>query len=247
MRRAPDPNRWSSPKDHDGRRHLRFERAPRGGRASSARIRLVLADEHPIVLDGLGSLFRAQPDIRLMARCATSGETLSAVRVHRPHVLVLDPHLPGLHGVTILHRLQRDHTDTSVVLFVASLTDEDAIEALRLGVRGMVLKEQAPQQLVHCVRKVHAGEQWIEKTAIGHVLATLLRREAGARAAATVLTPRELEIVRMVAHGLGNETMAQRLEISPGTVKVHLHHVYRKLKLAGRVELVLYAREKQLL
>jgi DNA-binding NarL/FixJ family response regulator len=134
-----------------------------------------------------------------------------------------------------------------VVLFAASLSDTEAIEALRLGVRGMVLKEQPPEQLVRCVRKVHAGGQWIEKTAIGNALQTLLRREAGTREIATVLTPREVELVRMVAHGLGNETIAQRLLISPGTVKVHLHHVYRKLKLAGRVQLMLYAQEKQLL
>ena len=238
MRRAPDPNRWSRGRNGGG---------PHAARAMTADIRLVLADEHPIVLDGLDSLFRAEPDVRVMARCTTSDDTLAAVRRHRPHVLILDPHLPGPRGLPILHGLQHDHAHTSVVLFAASLSDDEAIEALRVGVRGMVLKEQAPQQLVHCVRKVHAGEQWIEKTAIGHVLATLLRREAGAREAAAVLTPRELEMVRLVAHGLGNDTIAHRLEISPGTVKVHLHHVYRKLNLAGRIDLVLYAQEKQLL
>jgi len=248
MRRAPDPNRWSSPRDPDGPQgRVGFERAPRGGRATTARIRLVLADEHPIVLDGLETLFRTEPDVRVMARCAASDVTLDAVRAHRPHVLILDPRLPGPHGLTILQQLQREHAHTSVVLFAASLSDDEAIEALRLGVRGMVLKEQAPETLVHCVRRVCAGEQWIEMTTIGHALQTLLRRDAGAREAAALLTPRELEMVRMVAHGLGNQTIAHRLEISPGTVKVHLHHVYRKLKLAGRVDLVLYAQEKQLL
>ena len=248
MRRAPDPKRWSRGKDGRGPQgRLGAERAPRGSGAVSARIHLVLADEHPIVLDGLDSLFRAEPDVRVMARCTTSGDTLTAVQRHRPHVLVLDPHLPGPHGLPILRRLQRDHGQTSVVLFAASLSDNEAIEALRLGVRGMVLKEQAPEQLVQCVRKVHAGEQWIEKTAIGNALQTLLRREAGVREVADVLTPREIELVRMVAHGLRNETIAHRLLISPGTVKVHLHHVYRKLKLSGRVELMLYARDRQLL
>jgi DNA-binding NarL/FixJ family response regulator len=110
----------------------------------------------------------------------------------------------------------------------------------------MVLKQQASEQLVRCVRKVHAGEEWIEKNAIGSALRTLLRREAGMREAAAALTPRELETVRMVARGLGNRLIADRLSISRGTVRVHLHHVYRKLKLAGRLALVLYAREKQL-
>jgi DNA-binding NarL/FixJ family response regulator len=248
MRRARDPNRWSNARHDDARPgYPGGERAARGTRSLAAHIRLVLADEHPIVLDGLDGLFRAEPDVRVIARCATSGDTLAAVGTHHPHVLILDPHIPGPHGLAILYQLQRDHAQTSVVLFAASLSGDEAIEALRLGVRGMVLKEQAPAQLVHCVRKVHAGEQWIERTAIGNALKTLLRREAGAREAASVLTPRELEMVRMVAHGLGNDTIAQRLDISPGTVKDHLHHVYRKLKLAGRIDLVLYARERQLL
>lgn len=212
-----------------------------------ARIRLVLADEHPIVLEGLARVFRAERDFRVVARCQTGAETLAAVRAHRPHLLVLDPHLPVANGVSVLQQLQREHPTTKAILFAASLSDTEAIEALRLGVRGMVLKEQPPEQLVRCARKVHAGGQWIEKTAIGNALQTLLRREAGTREIATVLTPREVELVRMVAHGLGNETIAQRLLISPGTVKVHLHHVYRKLKLAGRVQLMLYAQQKQLL
>ncbi len=213
----------------------------------TARIRLVLADEHPIVLEGLERLFHAERDFRVLARCHTSAETLAAVATHEPHVLVLDPHLPAANGVTILQQMQRDHPDTQVVLFAATLSDDEAIEALRLCVRGMVLKEQPAEHLVQCVRKVQAGGQWIEKTAIGHALETLLRREAGAREVATVLTPRELELVRMVAHGLCNDVIAHRLDISPGTVKVHLHHVYRKLKLAGRIELMLYAQKKQLL
>jgi len=237
MRRASDPNRWSTPE----------RRSPRGARAPGARIRLVLADEYPIVLDGLESLFRPEPDFRVLARCVTSSETLAALRVHRPHVLILDPHLPMPNGRTILQQVRRDHATTQVVLFAARLSDDEAIEALRLSVRGMVLKEQAPEQLVRCVRKVHAGEQWIEQTALGHALETLLRREAGAREVAGVLTPRELELVRMVAHGLRNELIADRLLITPGTVKVHLHHIYRKLRLAGRSELICFAQEKQLL
>lgn len=210
------------------------------------RIRLVLADEQPIVLDGLERLFRDEADFRVTARCVNADETLAAVRTHHPHVLILDPRLPGGPGFAVLRQLQKDRARTTVVLFATTLSDEEAIEALRLCVRGMVLKEQPPEHLVQCVRKVHAGGQWIEKTAIGHALETLLRREAGAREVAAVLTPRELELVRMVAHGLCNDTIADRLLISPGTVKVHLHHVYRKLNLASRIELVLYAQQKQL-
>jgi DNA-binding NarL/FixJ family response regulator len=237
---------WRTPPRNSARGgNLRPTRSP-GGPPTAARIRLVLADEHPIVLDGLERVLSAQRDCRPLARCLHVDQTLAAVREHRPHVLILDPHLPGANHLSILHDLRRDHPDTRVVLFAASLSDEEAIEALRLGVRGMVLKQQASEQLIRCVRKVHGGGEWIEKNAIGSALRTLLRREAGMREAAAVLTPRELETVRMVARGLGNRLIADRLSISRGTVRVHLHNVYRKLKVAGRLALILYAREKQL-
>ena len=209
-------------------------------------IRLVLADDHPIVLDGLETLFRLEPDFEIAARCVNGDETVVAVRRHRPDVLVLDIHMPRKDGIAVLHELQSDKLPTKVVLLAAVLEEEEVLEALRLGVRGMVLKELAPQMVVQCVRKVHAGEQWLEKHAVSRVVDSLLRREAGEREAANLLTPREIEMVGMVARGLRNKEMSQRLAISEGTVKIHLHHIYRKLKVENRVELILYAQSKRL-
>lgn len=209
-------------------------------------IRLVLADDHPIVLDGLETLFRLEPDLEIAARCVNGEETLVAVRLHRPDVLVLDIHMPRKDGIAVLRELQRDKLATKVVLLAAVLEEEEVLEALRLGVRGMVLKELAPQMVVQCVRKVHAGEQWLEKHAFSRVVDSLLRREAGEKEAANVLTPREIEMVGMVARGLRNKEMSERLAISEGTVKIHLHHIYRKLKVENRVELILYAQSKRL-
>jgi two-component system, NarL family, nitrate/nitrite response regulator NarL len=209
-------------------------------------IRLVLADDHPIVLDGLETLFRLEPDFEVAARCVSGEETVVAVRRHRPDVLVLDIHMPRKDGLAVLRDLQHDKLPTKVVLLAAVLEEEEVLEALRLGVRGMVLKELAPQMVVQCVRKVHAGEQWLEKHAVTRVVDSLLRREAGEREAANVLTPREIEMVGMVARGLRNKEMSKRLAISEGTVKIHLHHIYRKLKVENRVELILYAQSKRL-
>ncbi len=209
-------------------------------------IRLVLADDHPIVLDGLENLFRLEPDFQVVARCVTGEESLAAVRRHRPDVLILDIRMPRKDGLAVLRELHREKLPTKVVLLAAALEEEEVLEALRLGVRGMVLKELAPQMVVQCVRKVHAGEQWLEKHAFSRALDTLLRREAGEREAADVLTPREIEMVRMVARGLRNKEMSERLVISEGTVKIHLHHIYRKLKVENRVELILYAQSKKL-
>ena len=209
-------------------------------------IRLVLADDHPIVLDGLENLFRLEPDFRVVARCVNGEECLAAVRRFQPDVLVLDIRMPGKDGLAVLRELHREKQPVKVVLLAAALEEEEVLEALRLGVRGMLLKELAPQMVVQCVRKVHAGGQWVEKQAFGRALDTLLRREAGEREAAGVLTPREIEMVGMVAQGLRNKEMSQRLAISEGTVKIHLHNIYRKLKVENRVELILYAQAKHL-
>jgi DNA-binding NarL/FixJ family response regulator len=206
----------------------------------------VLADDHPIVLDGLETLFRLEPDFEVAARCVNGEETVVAVRRHRPDVLVLDIHMPRKDGLAVLRDLQHDKLPTKVVLLAAVLEEDEVLEAMRLGVRGMVLKELAPQMVVQCVRKVHAGEQWLEKHAVSRVVDSLLRREAGEREAANVLTPREIEMVGMVARGLRNKEMSKRLAISEGTVKIHLHHIYRKLKVENRVELILYAQSKRL-
>lgn len=132
------------------------------------------------------------------------------------------------------------------MLIAEALEEEEALEAFRLGVRGMVLKELALQMLVQCVRRVLAGEMWIEKRAFGRALEALLRHETGTREVAGLLTPREMEMVRVVARGLRTTEMSRRLAISEGTVKTHLHRVYRKLKVDNRVALALYAQSKNL-
>ena len=207
---------------------------------------LVLADDHPIVLDGLEQLFRLEAGLDVVARCRDGEETLQAVRSLAPDVLVLDVRMPGGDGLAVLHTLEEEGLPTRVVLLTAGLEDEQLLEAIRAGARGVVLKDMAPQLLVEAVRTVLGGGQWLEKGLGGRALTRLLQRERGLAEAARHLTPRELEIVRMVASGLRNRAIAARLYITEGTVKVHLHNIYEKLGVDGRVELTLYPQEKGL-
>lgn len=207
---------------------------------------LVLADDHPIILDGLEPLFQREGDLKVVARCHDGHEALRAVRQHRPDVLILDIRMPGLDGLSVLRELRQEGLPTRVVLLTAALDEDEVLEAIRLGVRGVVLKEMAPRLLVQCVRKVAAGEQWIETGSLSRALDTMIRREAGAREVAGVLTPREIEVMRMATGGLRNRDIAERLSITEGTVKIHLHNIYEKLKVSGRLELALYARDKGL-
>jgi DNA-binding NarL/FixJ family response regulator len=209
-------------------------------------IRLVIADDHPLILDGLENLFRLESDVEVLARCRTGEETLQAVRQHQPDLLILDIRMPQKDGLAILQEMCEEKLPTRVVILTAELDEKEALRLLRLGVKGIVLKEMAPQMLVQCVRKVHAGGQWLERLSTGHVLDKLLRREAGARELAGILTPRELEVARLITGGLPNKTIAQNLHVSEGTIKVHLHNIYDKLHLDSRLALLRYAQDKGL-
>lgn len=209
-------------------------------------IRLLLADDHPIVLDGLEQLFRLARDFEVVGRCQDGEETLRALRRYRPDVLILDIRMPRCDGMQLLRRLQTEDLPTRVVLFTADLEEPQLLEALQLGVGGLVLKEGAPRLLVEAVREVHAGGRWLDRGSAQRALEKLLGQGAASRQAAPVLTPRELEIVRMVARGLRNRAIAEQLAISEGTVKIHLHNIYEKLAVSGRGELSFHARNRGL-
>jgi DNA-binding NarL/FixJ family response regulator len=209
-------------------------------------IRLVVADDHPLILDGVENLFRFEEDFQLMARCKDGIETMQAVRQLRPDVVILDIRMPGKDGLTIAREMLAEKLPTRVVLFTAELEDDQLLEAVRSGVRGIVLKEMAPQLLVQCVRKVHAGEQWIERRSTALNLEKILQREAAAREIEALITPREINILKMVAQDLRNKEIAGKLFITEGTVKVHLHNICEKLQVKGRLALLRYAQEKGL-
>jgi DNA-binding NarL/FixJ family response regulator len=209
-------------------------------------ITLVLANDHPIFLDGLEDIFRREPDIQVLERCLEGQAALRAVRQLKPDVLILDLRMPKMDGLGVLREMQKEKLPTRVVVLTAALDEDEVLEAIRLGVQGVVLKEMAARLLVQCVRKVHAGEQWLEKRSVSLALERLLKREAATRQIAGLLTSREIEIVRMVADGLRNREIGDRLYINEGTVKVHLHHIYEKLKVNSRLQLTRYTRDKGL-
>ena len=202
----------------------------------------MLVDDHPIVLSGLQQLFASSPDFTVVASCSRGEQALEALRAHEADVLLLDLRMPGLTGLEVLRKL-RSGSRCRVVVLTAAIADEEVVEAMNLGAHGVVLKESPPETLLECVRKVHQGEQWLDRESMSRAFGRVLRKESGAREAARILTPRETEVAQMVAQGLRNKIIAERLSISEGTVKIHLHNIYEKVKVNGRLELVLWAQE----
>jgi len=211
---------------------------------AARRIRLVLVDDHPLIVRGLQALFAGEPEFDVVAACLTSTEGLAAVRTHQPDIVLLDIRMPNLDGFAVLRTLSNDAASPRVVLLTAEIDEQATLEALRLGVHGIVLKDMPSAQLLECLRRVHAGEHWVEQRSVGRALAGFVQREAGLREIARVLTAREIEVVRMVAGGLRSAGIASKLHVSEGTVKTHLHRIYEKLRVDGRVQLILLAREK---
>jgi DNA-binding NarL/FixJ family response regulator len=205
-------------------------------------IRIVLADDHRIILEGLEQLFRREKDFEVVAT-ATNGEAaLAAVKKHKPHVLVLDIQMPQGNGLWVLKQIHIEKIQTRVVLLTATLDEDEVLEAMQSGVSGLVLKEAAAVNLVDTVRRVQRGERALEPTLVSRALDRLSQREE-AKKIVEVLSKRETEIVKMVATGLRNKEIAMKLNIGEGTVKTHLHTIYEKLGVHGRVELTTYAIE----
>ena len=205
-------------------------------------ITLVMIDDHPVVLEGLEQLLNLEPDFKVIAKCTTVAAGIRAIESQRPDVVILDLRLRNEDGFGVLRHLGSRLTPKVVVL-TASEDPEDLLEAARLGARGVVLKAVAPRTLERCIRTVYAGGEWL--TVEGENLADRLAQRRSAEAVmAQKLTSRELEVLRLLASHHDNEDIAQRLDLSTGTVKIHVHHVYQKLGLSGREDLQKYLKKK---
>ena len=208
-------------------------------------VRLVLADDHRIILEGLEQLFQREKDFEVVATATSGEDALRAVREHHPDILVLDIRMPKGDGLSVLRQIHAEKLQTRVVLLTATLDEDEMLEAMQNGVSGLVLKESAAVGLVQTVRRVQRGERALEPSIVSRALDRLAQREE-AKKIVEVLSKRETEIVKMVAAGLRNKEIALKLSIGEGTVKTHLHTIYEKLGVHGRVELTMYAYERGL-
>ena len=213
-----------------------------GGSPSAKPIELLLADSQPIALEAMARVF-AQPPFTVIAACGSCEEALAVLRHHTPAVVVFDLDVPP-DGLVILRHVTRYHPETKTVLFAPG-DDPRIQEALDLGVRGMVPKELPAETLVRCVTRVHAGERWVARRAPGPGAAPARPPRAGDEFRLPAeLTARETEIVLLVARGLSNKEIAKRLAVKEGTLKIHLHNIYRKLAVDSRVALTLYVQRR---
>ncbi len=214
------------------------------------KIRVVLADDHPIVRDGLRKLLSLEDDIEIVGEAADGREVLQLVQETEPDVVILDLRMPNLDGLSALQALQQSNRKSKVIVLTASEDKNEFVQAMKLGCSGIVLKQTAPELIVKSIRKVYAGEIWLDS----HTTAAVMRQFAapgeiigGAKnRERSPLSAREREIVGLVAQGYKNKEMAEKMFISEQTVKNHLHNIFDKLGVSDRLELALYAIHKGL-
>jgi DNA-binding NarL/FixJ family response regulator len=205
-------------------------------------IRIVIADDHPIFRDGLRRLLAVEPDFEVVGEAADGHEAVDRVRALRPDVLLLDLAMPKAGGLDALRELAGSRTDVRAVLLTASVDRDDALEAVRLGARGVVLKAAATPLLYKCIRAVVAGEYWIGHERVQDLVASLRQFSAGAsggRQSSAALTRREHQVALAVLEGASNKEIAQKL--GEQTVKNHLSSIFSKFGVSSRLELALYA------
>src|SRR4051812_18872745 len=229
---------------------------PAGGVPTKQKIRIVVADDHPIFRDGLCRLLGLEDDFEVVAQAQDGRQVLEILQQLEPDILLVDLKMPGLDGLGTLQRLQAAHNKTRVIVLTASDDKNEFVQAMKLGTSGIVLKQTATELLIKSIRKVHAGEIWLDS----HTTAAVIRQfvandevqqQPGVQSMPSApptrererspLSQREREIVALVAQGFKNKEMAEKMFISEQTVKNHLHNIFDKLGVSDRLELALYA------
>jgi len=228
----------SSPVHPDGRA------AMEEGSAAPRPIRVLIADDHPVVRDGLALILQTEPDFEVVGLAANGVEALQLAEQLRPAVLLLDLAMPELDGVEVIHRLRASRPETGIVVFTVFDTDERILAALQAGARGYLLKGAPREEVFTALRTVAAGGSLLPPL----VASRLLRHVRGEdEAPFEPLSPRQQQVLTLLARGLQNKEIAVALGVAQRTAKFHVETVLRKLGAGNRTEAVAIATRRHLI
>ncbi len=202
-------------------------------------IALVLVDPHPVVLDGLRKDLQQWPEFEIRAYAQDGEAALQAVLEWQPDFIVMELLLAKRSGLSLIQELQLKKLKTQPIVFTGAPIGH-VMRAIDLGVRGLVSKNKTKHILAECIHAVHDGQSWLDKDLTAETMSLLFDQQKKNSNAPTALTPREVDVAKMVTEGWPNKKIATQLSISEGTAKLHLHHIYQKLNCPGRMALMMY-------
>jgi two-component system, NarL family, nitrate/nitrite response regulator NarL len=210
----------------------------------TADVTVVVGDDHPVYREGVVRVLKESGTIRVVAEAADGRAALEAIREHRPDVALVDYKMPGLDGLDVVRAVERDSLPTRVI--VLSAFDDAALvyQALAAGASGYLTKEANREEIAAAVARCARGERYVPAQLAGSLAGEVHQR---ARGEAALLSPREFEVVRMIAEGLSVPQMAQRLHLAPTTVRTHVQNLYEKLGVSDRGAAVAEAMRRRLL
>jgi DNA-binding NarL/FixJ family response regulator len=200
---------------------------------SNGKIKIVFADEHPIVCEGLSALLAKQPDMEILSSMQTGTEDSGPLDQQHPDIVLVDFAVPAS-----LFKMVEKHPSAKIVVFTASQSEEHIYQAVHAGACGYLLKTAPLEQIIDCIRSVFRGQSWIPQT-VGELLAR--------RMASPQLTRRERDVLFAMSQGRSNKEIGLFLGVSEGTVKVHMTHILEKLKVSGRTEAIAAATSRGLI
>ncbi|HEY1304520.1 MAG TPA: response regulator transcription factor [Vicinamibacterales bacterium] len=206
-------------------------------------LRVLLADDHVVVREGLKLLIQAQPDMVVVSEAGDGATTIQRAQECKPDVIVMDISMPGMNGLVATKKLKELQPDVVIVTLTRHGDDAYLQELLRAGASAYVLKQSAPAELIQAIRATASGGHYLDSTLTARVTAGFLGREGRRRLSQSGVAPsdRESEVLRLIASGYSNKEIATQLELSVKTVEAHKSNAMRKLGLNGRIDIVKYA------
>lgn len=205
------------------------------------RATILLIDDHPMLRTGVKQLISMAPDIQVIGEASNGEQGIELAESLDPDLILLDLNMPGMNGLETLDKLREKSLSGRVVVFSVSNHEEDVVTALKRGADGYLLKDMEPEDLLKALQQAAAGEMVLSE-ALTPVLAASLR----ANRDISQLTPRERDILKLIAQGLPNKMIARRLDITESTVKVHVKHMLKKMKLKSRVEAAVWVHQERI-
>ncbi len=207
---------------------------------TSESIKVLIVDDHPIVRRGFGSLITIKPGFELIGEGTNGREAVELAKSLKPDVIVLDLMMPEMSGLEAIGHIKADNPEARILIVTSFAEDENVFPAIKAGALGYLLKDSPPEMLLQAIQDVHRGESSLHPT-IARKLIRELNQPPELPPTKDPLTKREMEILKLVAQGMTNQEIADKLVVSEGTVRIHISNLLGKLHLANRTQAALYA------